>query len=69
MIYASHDFIYKNNSSPHEFCKICPIESKNNRSHGTHISLPFDIGCGDDRICNSNISATVRLKGTRQVKL
>ncbi|XP_011255360.1 integrin alpha-9 [Camponotus floridanus] len=63
-IYATHDFIY-NDSSTSEFCKICPIESKNGKNTQT-LLLPFDIGCGEDRVCNSNISAIVQFQGVRE---
>lgn len=67
-IYATHDFIY--NSSAVEFCKICPVESKNGKSKNTQtFLLPFDIGCGEDRVCNSNISAIIQFQGVRQVTL
>lgn len=68
-IYATHDFTY-NDSSASEFCKICPIENKNGKSKNTQtLLLPFDIGCGEDRVCNSNISAIVQFQGVRQVTL
>lgn len=60
VIYATHDFTY--NDSP-EFCKICPVESKSSKSKSTQtLLLAFDIGCGEDRVCNSNISATVKFR-------
>ncbi|KAH0945019.1 hypothetical protein HN011_005493 [Eciton burchellii] len=61
-IYASHDFI--RNSSTQDFCKTCPIE-RLGKSRSTQILLPFDIGCGEDRVCNSNISGTVKFLGIR----
>lgn len=64
-IYATHDFTY-NDSSAREFCKICPIESKSGKSKNAQtLLLPFDIGCGEDRVCNSNISARVKLLGVK----
>ncbi|KYM88635.1 Integrin alpha-PS3 [Atta colombica] len=62
-IYASHDFMYNDSS---EFCKTCPIENKNNKMKSVQVLLPFDIECGEDRVCNSNIHATVKLWGVRQ---
>ncbi|KYN30945.1 Integrin alpha-PS3 [Trachymyrmex septentrionalis] len=62
-IYASHDFTYNDSS---EFCKTCPIESKNSKMKSVQVLLPFDIECGEDRVCNSNIHATVKLWGVRQ---
>ncbi|KAG5330741.1 ITA9 protein, partial [Acromyrmex charruanus] len=59
-IYASHDFMYNDSS---EFCKTCPVESKNSKMKSVQVLLPFDIECGEDRICNSNICATVKLWG------
>jgi len=56
------------NDSP-EFCKTCPIENKNNKMKSVQVLLPFDIECGEDRVCNSNIHATVKLWGVRQVTL
>lgn len=64
IIYASHDFTCYDSS---EFCKTCPVEIRNSRSRSMQVLLPFDIGCGDDRVCNSNIQATVKLYGVRQV--
>ncbi|XP_011057896.1 PREDICTED: integrin alpha-PS3-like [Acromyrmex echinatior] len=60
IIYASHDFTYNDSS---EFCKTCPVESK---MKSVQVLLPFDIECGEDRICNSNIHATVKLWGVRE---
>ncbi|XP_018399144.1 PREDICTED: integrin alpha-9-like [Cyphomyrmex costatus] len=63
IIYASHDFTYNDSF---EFCKTCPVESKNNKLNGVQVLLPFDIECGEDRVCNSSIHATVKLRGVRQ---
>lgn len=63
-IYASHDFTCNDSS---EFCKTCPVESRNSRLRSAKVLLPFDTGCGDDRVCSSNIHATVKLSGVRQV--
>lgn len=63
-IFASHDFACNDSS---EFCKTCPIESRNSRSRSAQVLLPFDKGCGDDRVCNSNIQATVKLLGVGYV--
>ncbi|XP_011701218.1 PREDICTED: integrin alpha-3-like [Wasmannia auropunctata] len=60
-IYASHDFAY--NTSAPEFCKTCPVESRSGKSKSAQVLLPFEIECGDDRVCNSNINATVKLWG------
>lgn len=66
-IYATHNFTYNDSSAP-EFCKVCPIESKSGKSKSAQtLLLPFDIGCGEDRVCNSNISATGKFLGVRQV--
>ncbi|XP_011336748.1 integrin alpha-PS3 isoform X2 [Ooceraea biroi] len=62
-IYASHDFTH-NDSSVENFCETCPIE-KLAKSKSAQILLPFDIECGEDRVCNSNISGTVRFRGVR----
>ncbi|XP_071627981.1 integrin alpha-5-like [Temnothorax longispinosus] len=62
-IYASHDFTCNDSS---EFCKTCPIESRNARSRSAQILLPFDIGCGDDRVCNSSIHAIMKFWGIRE---
>ncbi|XP_072751774.1 integrin alpha-9 isoform X2 [Anoplolepis gracilipes] len=65
-IYATHDFTY-NESSAREFCKICPVESRSGKSKNAQtLLLPFDIGCGEDRVCNSNISAIVKFQGVRE---
>ncbi|XP_018304279.1 integrin alpha-8 [Mycetomoellerius zeteki] len=62
-IYASHNFTYNDSS---EFCKTCPVESKNNKLNSVQVLLPFDIECGEDKVCNSNIHAIVKLWGVRQ---
>ncbi|XP_012234864.1 integrin alpha-9-like [Linepithema humile] len=62
VIYASHNFSH-NNSSAHKFCKTCPVESRDRKARSTQILLPFDIECGEDRICHSNISATMKFCG------
>ncbi|XP_018358282.1 PREDICTED: integrin alpha-PS3-like isoform X1 [Trachymyrmex cornetzi] len=62
-IYASHDFTYNDSF---EFCKTCPVESKNNKMMSVHVLLPFDIECGEDRVCNSNIHGTMKLWGVRE---
>lgn len=41
IIYASHDFTCNDSF---EFCKMCPIESKNSKSRSVQVSLPFDKG-------------------------
>ncbi|XP_046144309.1 integrin alpha-9-like isoform X1 [Osmia bicornis bicornis] len=53
-IFAKHDFLYNNVI---EFCKLCPVERRNNKQQVAQTLLPFNIGCGEDRVCNSNISA------------
>lgn len=66
-IYATHNFTYNDSS---EFCKICPVENKSAKSKSAQtLLLPFDIGCGEDRVCNSNISAIVKFREVRQVTL
>jgi len=67
-IYASHAFTCKDLLAP-EFFKTCPVEKKNSKSRSAQVLLPFDIECGDDRVCSSNIDATVKLWGVRQVTL
>ncbi|XP_011863449.1 PREDICTED: integrin alpha-PS3-like isoform X2 [Vollenhovia emeryi] len=62
-IYASHDFVCNISS---EFNKTCPVEHRNNSWRRAQALLPFDIGCGDDKVCNSNINATVKLWGVRE---
>ncbi|XP_020292418.1 integrin alpha-PS3-like isoform X2 [Pseudomyrmex gracilis] len=64
-IYASHKFTHDVLSSA-EFCKTCPVESKDNKSSSVQNVLPFDIGCGEDRICNCNITATMKFLGVRE---
>lgn len=63
-IYASHKFTH-DISSPVEFCKTCPVESKDGKSNSIQSLLPFDIGCGEDRVCNCNITATMTFLGVR----
>ncbi|XP_029667439.1 integrin alpha-4-like isoform X1 [Formica exsecta] len=63
-IYATHNFTYNDSS---EFCKICPVENKSAKSKSAQtLLLPFDIGCGEDRVCNSNISAIVKFREVRE---
>ncbi|KOC68174.1 Integrin alpha-9 [Habropoda laboriosa] len=62
-IFAKHDFIYDN--TPSEFCKFCPIERRNNKLQIAQALLPFKIDCGEDRICNSSISATATFHNVR----
>ncbi|XP_031775383.1 integrin alpha-5-like isoform X3 [Apis florea] len=61
-IVAKHDFLHDDVSN--EFCKYCPIE-KHNKIQNIKVLLPFNIGCGDDKICNSNISATAKFYNVR----
>lgn len=64
-IYARHEFT-RNDSHEPDFCKTCPVERKTSTKN-VQTLLSFDIGCGMDRVCNSNISAVVKLSGIRQV--
>ncbi|XP_024225722.1 integrin alpha-PS5 isoform X3 [Bombus impatiens] len=57
-IFAKHDFLYDNTSS--NFCKYCLVEKRNNKLQTAQAFLPFNIGCGEDKVCNSNISATAK---------
>ncbi|KOX74187.1 Integrin alpha-4 [Melipona quadrifasciata] len=57
-IFAKHDFLYDNVTT--DFCKYCPIEKRNNKLQIAQTLLPFNIGCGEDKVCNSNISATAK---------
>ncbi|XP_014481090.1 PREDICTED: integrin alpha-9-like [Dinoponera quadriceps] len=66
-IYALHNFTHQD-SRQSDFCPTCPVECKSDASKGTQALLSFDIGCGADRVCNSNISAIVRFSGVRQVE-
>ncbi|XP_032681559.1 integrin alpha-PS3-like isoform X2 [Odontomachus brunneus] len=63
-IYAQHEFTQKD-SPAHDFCKTCPVERKSDTSKGAQTLLSFDIGCGADRVCNSNITAIVKFSGVR----
>lgn len=62
-IFAKHEFVY--NSTLNRFCKCCPTEKKYNRLNTAQILLPFNIDCGTDRVCNSNISVTAKFQGVR----
>ncbi|XP_015435254.1 PREDICTED: integrin alpha-PS3-like [Dufourea novaeangliae] len=62
-ILARHDFVNTNASS--HFCKFCPVERRTNKLNVAQILLPFNIDCGTDKICNSNISATAKFYGVR----
>lgn len=64
-IYALHDFAY---SPARDFCRTCPVERRSDTSKGAQALVSFDIGCGADSVCNSNISAVVKFSGVRQVK-
>ncbi|EFN76848.1 Integrin alpha-PS3 [Harpegnathos saltator] len=66
-IYALHEFTHKDLPG-RTFCDTCPVERKSDTSKGVQALLSFDIGCGADRVCNSNISAIVKFSGVRQVK-
>ncbi|XP_053990457.1 integrin alpha-8-like isoform X2 [Hylaeus volcanicus] len=63
-IFARHHFVYSNASSG-SFCKFCAVERSDNKLNVTQILLPFNIGCGPDTVCNSNVSATARFHGVR----
>nr|XP_012151781.1 PREDICTED: integrin alpha-9-like isoform X1 [Megachile rotundata] len=56
-IFARHDFLYNNATA---FCKYCPVERRNNKLQIAQASLSFNIDCGEDRICYSNISAVAK---------
>lgn len=66
-IYAMHNFTHKDLPG-RVFCKTCPVERKSDMPKGVQAFLSFDIGCGMDKVCNSNISAIVRFLGVRQVE-
>ncbi|XP_043529177.1 integrin alpha-5-like isoform X1 [Frieseomelitta varia] len=57
-IFAKHDFLYDNVAT--DFCKYCPVEKRNNKLQIAQTVLPFNIDCGEDKVCNSNISATAK---------
>ncbi|XP_031839454.2 integrin alpha-PS3-like isoform X1 [Nomia melanderi] len=61
-VVAKHHFV---NDTSNLFCKYCPVERKNNMLNVTQIFLPFNIDCGADNICNSNISVTAKFLGIR----
>ncbi|XP_043256911.1 integrin alpha-9-like isoform X2 [Colletes gigas] len=63
-IFAKHDFVYSKASSG-RFCKFCPVERKDNKLNVAQILLPFNIGCGTDKVCHSNISVSAKFHGTR----
>ncbi|XP_076636338.1 integrin alpha-8 [Colletes latitarsis] len=63
-IFAKHDFVYSNASSG-RFCKFCPVERRGNKLNVAQTLLPFNIGCGTDKVCNSNISVAAKFHGTR----
>ncbi|XP_011151181.1 integrin alpha-PS3 [Harpegnathos saltator] len=63
-IYALHEFTHKDLPG-RTFCDTCPVERKSDTSKGVQALLSFDIGCGADRVCNSNISAIVKFSGVR----
>ncbi|XP_076668792.1 integrin alpha-8-like isoform X2 [Andrena cerasifolii] len=62
-ILAKHEFLC--NTSSNSFCKWCPMERKFNKLNVAKVLLPFNIGCGVDKVCNSNISATAKFHGVR----
>ncbi|CAK9807089.1 Integrin alpha-8 [Anthophora quadrimaculata] len=62
-IFAKHDFIYDNASS--NFCKFCPVEKRDNKLHIAQTLVPFKIDCGEDKICNSYISAIAKFHNVR----
>ncbi|XP_076659028.1 integrin alpha-PS3-like [Halictus rubicundus] len=61
-ILARHDFV---NSTSEEFCKFCPVERRNNKLNVAQTFLPFNIGCGTDTVCTSNMSATAKFYSVR----
>ncbi|XP_033341315.2 integrin alpha-5 [Megalopta genalis] len=61
-IFASHDFA---NNTSGRFCKFCPVERRNNKLHVAQTFLPFNIDCGADKVCTSNISAAAKFYGVR----
>ncbi|XP_076177580.1 integrin alpha-8-like isoform X2 [Ptiloglossa arizonensis] len=62
-IFARHHFVHSNTSG--NFCKYCPVERRDNKLDVAQILLPFNIGCGTDTVCNSNISGTAKFHGVR----
>ncbi|XP_078049489.1 integrin alpha-4 [Augochlora pura] len=61
-VFARHDF---ENDTSGRFCKFCPVEKRNNKLYIAQTFLPFNIDCGADKVCTSNISATAKFYGVR----
>ncbi|XP_076245985.1 integrin alpha-9 [Calliopsis andreniformis] len=61
-IVAKHEFV---NERTVGHCNLCPVEKNYNKLYVAEILLPFNIGCGIDTVCNSNISVAARFYGTR----
>ncbi|XP_023290463.1 integrin alpha-8 isoform X2 [Orussus abietinus] len=45
--------------------KACSIEKKDSASEAVEVELPFDIDCGEDKICYSNVSLAIKFHGVR----
>ncbi|OAD59083.1 Integrin alpha-4 [Eufriesea mexicana] len=61
-IFAKHEFLH---NSSRAFCKICAVEKQNSQPQIAQVLLPFNIDCGEDKICNSNISVTAKFHNVR----
>ncbi|CAL7946483.1 unnamed protein product [Xylocopa violacea] len=62
-IIARHDFVYDNASS--QFCKFCPVKERDNKLQVAQTLLSFNISCGEDKVCNSNISIAAKFHNVR----
>lgn len=62
-VLARHNFLPSTEATI--FCKTCAVERRNSDLSTEEIFLPFDIDCGEDKACNSNVSATATFYGVR----
>ncbi|XP_031778236.1 integrin alpha-4-like isoform X2 [Nasonia vitripennis] len=53
----------KSNASSDNFCKLCPIKYVGQREKPIKLLVPYEIGCGKDTVCNSDISVTTSVFG------
>ncbi|XP_076279994.1 integrin alpha-4 isoform X2 [Lasioglossum baleicum] len=61
-ILARHDFI---NNTSKRFCAFCPVERRNNKLNVAQTFLTFNIDCGPDTVCTSNISVAAKFDSVR----
>ncbi|XP_015594346.1 integrin alpha-V [Cephus cinctus] len=47
------------------FCHSCAMESSESLLKWIQLTLPFDIGCGDDKVCHSTITANAIFLGVQ----